>query len=1008
MFLLGSFTDGMFKGAQSAMSMYTGIQGILAAQDSAAMSKKVEEQRQKELSDQKGMTQADTAIGELQASRAPPAAPATTPTVPGGDQPMGPPATKVAAPAPKPADTTATPSGITTAGGDAAERERDAARAADAARIAQAAAPLTASQIYGNAGALPVTPTSQLYGNAGSLPAASPTSIYGGVPAIAPAQAPMTSEAPAGIPPARTPGLTSPPTYQPATYSPFGAAASAPPSPPSVTQPVGGYFTGQNPAGTIPATSGRPAVIPPPQTPPASALPTAGGAPGAGGPVPQAAISPAPTAGAGVGARFSSLLSQVNPVGTAHAEPAAGDVNAPQPGQGAAAYKERVDAAPGGNQPMGAPAPASGSPIADATIQGAPAPGQPGAPAPQPAAPAAAPAVPAKPDPSGKVTPGPVTVKTAEGQTVTQSETPTISMAPPVSGWYGQELERRDPGLARLTHQLVDQLGANAVTYDQVAAHMYRESRFKSGVTGPFGEHGVMQVMPDTQAWLERNILHRHVDQNSPEGGLTLGITYLRYLANDLHLGGNTLQTNLAYMRGPGAVNQINKIGLEASQRGEGQYNLKNALGWLDDMYRTGGPGSDSAIKLDKNQFQGGALSENHVQVTPQGAMQAAASGPEGTLNYIASTGSPGLGMSELWIQYQGALERQAIWSGHLDMLPHIADFVLQQSHQGALSNLAAADAALASGNMQGAASAIARAHAFFPDGSYAQIGVDGKGNLYGQQFSENTHQPLGKPMAITRDMIQSQMMALGNPHDYVKTLDAHRKINSDIDYQKAHGDYFRSLPGIKEAQEEGRNQRAADAAAAKEHEAELKRQQAITLRETQEKNTGDLDKELNGKYDINSKPPEVSSQDWANRSEIERQIRLPNSMGGAHMGGATGAAIAEGMTTVDPATKQPAIRMVPMHDKEDPKKQIGWAIVDNKGQVRATLGMPAGQHILQLPGMTARNPMSQQPPANPQKQALNIGSGMGSQQAQQQGLNQNLAGVPTIPQASPQLAALS
>ncbi|PDO09282.1 MAG: hypothetical protein BLM47_13415 [Candidatus Reconcilbacillus cellulovorans] len=88
-----------------------------------------------------------------------------------------------------------------------------------------------------------------------------------------------------------------------------------------------------------------------------------------------------------------------------------------------------------------------------------------------------------------------------------------------------------------------------------VAAVIRVESRFRPDLRSPKGAVGLMQVMPETAAWVIRN--HRLPDElldrlDWPDVNIELGVRYLALLID--RFGGNHTAALAAYNAGPGQV----------------------------------------------------------------------------------------------------------------------------------------------------------------------------------------------------------------------------------------------------------------------------------------------------------------------------------------------------------------------------------------------------------------------------------------------------------------------
>jgi soluble lytic murein transglycosylase len=85
-----------------------------------------------------------------------------------------------------------------------------------------------------------------------------------------------------------------------------------------------------------------------------------------------------------------------------------------------------------------------------------------------------------------------------------------------------------------------------------VTALIRQESRFMPGIQSSAGAVGLMQVMPDTGAWVAKNIQLKEYKLNDPEDNIKLGTWYLDY--THAEFSGNSMLAIASYNAGPGAV----------------------------------------------------------------------------------------------------------------------------------------------------------------------------------------------------------------------------------------------------------------------------------------------------------------------------------------------------------------------------------------------------------------------------------------------------------------------
>jgi len=85
-----------------------------------------------------------------------------------------------------------------------------------------------------------------------------------------------------------------------------------------------------------------------------------------------------------------------------------------------------------------------------------------------------------------------------------------------------------------------------------VTALIRQESRFMPGIRSDAGATGLMQVMPDTGAWIAKQIKLKQYQLNDPDDNIKLGTWYLDYTHQEY--SGNSMLAIASYNAGPGAV----------------------------------------------------------------------------------------------------------------------------------------------------------------------------------------------------------------------------------------------------------------------------------------------------------------------------------------------------------------------------------------------------------------------------------------------------------------------
>jgi hypothetical protein len=393
--------------------------------------------------------------------------------------------------------------------------------------------------------------------------------------------------------------------------------------------------------------------------------------------------------------------------------------------------------------------------------------------------------------------------------------------------------------------------------------------------------------------------------------------------------------------------------------------------------------------------------------------------GPDGALNYITQAGPPGSGMSEHWRAFQSAAEDFAIWTGHPENIPHVIEWVAQLSHQGAVSNLIAADQALLRGDVTGAGGLLMRAHAFAPDGSYARTGTDKKGTLWVEQFSEATGERLGKPFPVSHEDITRQIIALQHPVTYAETLQKHQLGNADIILKMAHAKSYADLPEARRAMADQAAQVREDAIeqrreAAKQHDETLRLgidTKAETARGNTEAATRPIDTfiekqieaEPTGPLDPkDNKTPIFRDPERANAVvEAQKLMMYPERAGGAGMNSASAKLAAINLG-------QGKWKAKASDQKDAAGDPVRYGLVDDNGNPHGYLSAHTVGRMMNIPGMgnimKPGLPPAQASPT-PQQHTSAVGIGAGSSSAMQLGYNQNLSGLPIrpLPQQQPQ-----
>lgn len=410
------------------------------------------------------------------------------------------------------------------------------------------------------------------------------------------------------------------------------------------------------------------------------------------------------------------------------------------------------------------------------------------------------------------IQPGPVTVtgsggKVAPGQTTPslQSETTPAVATPQIWDSPYHLLAEQRPDLSAKVDAVTQKY---RILPQELAAHWYTESDFREQVpddpTGANKAQGALQIEPGTHQTLDpKGTRNPHnLDDN-------LDLAAQRIQLANSHYGQGTPASWVAYMRGEGAVQREWSVDLDKALR-------DNPI--VAKSLATAFPG----VKLAQAMFpQGGPV---NAQAVVQAGTQG---GPDAFLKTMVATGPQGMPMTDLWRNAEGALVKAALMRGDLQGAMHAQDFVLQMSHAGMTSNLMAADQALLSGNSTTAAQYLAKAHAFFPDGTYGRFGTGSDGKLYAEQFNEGNGQPTGQRFEVTHNALSYQLMLTRDPVKFAQLVQEQQKTNSSIMLNQGRAEYYADLPNQRresaqlqfQAREDATNQRAQSAT---EHQATI------------------------------------------------------------------------------------------------------------------------------------------------------------------------------------------
>lgn len=100
--------------------------------------------------------------------------------------------------------------------------------------------------------------------------------------------------------------------------------------------------------------------------------------------------------------------------------------------------------------------------------------------------------------------------------------------------------------------------GQNGVDGSLAAAIGWQESGFNNAMVSSANARGVMQVMPGTWDWVQRNLADRKLDPSSPVDNVHAGTLYLRQMLKET--GGDPALAAAGYYQGLGSVRKIGML----------------------------------------------------------------------------------------------------------------------------------------------------------------------------------------------------------------------------------------------------------------------------------------------------------------------------------------------------------------------------------------------------------------------------------------------------------------
>ncbi len=108
---------------------------------------------------------------------------------------------------------------------------------------------------------------------------------------------------------------------------------------------------------------------------------------------------------------------------------------------------------------------------------------------------------------------------------------------------------------AGTVHSVASQHGVDG---SLAAAIGWQESGFNNAMVSSANARGVMQVMPGTWDWVQRNLASRQLDPSNPVDNVHAGTLYLRQLLRES--GGDPAIAAASYYQGPSSVRKIGML----------------------------------------------------------------------------------------------------------------------------------------------------------------------------------------------------------------------------------------------------------------------------------------------------------------------------------------------------------------------------------------------------------------------------------------------------------------
>jgi hypothetical protein len=385
----------------------------------------------------------------------------------------------------------------------------------------------------------------------------------------------------------------------------------------------------------------------------------------------------------------------------------------------------------------------------------------------------------------------------------------------------------------------------------------------------------------------------------------------------------------------------------------------------------------------------------------PDAAMAATkAGGPVGLLSYVTydaapSNTTPSNGFAALRL----AIYRKAALTDNWGAAGAAIELLTREQHAGSFDDLKRAYGAMGAKDWSAATYFLARSHAFVEDGAFIKFGVSDD-KVYGQRYSEVTHQPMGGPFQVTQQNLMDNMRIVADPVKWAEMVDKEKKTNEEIvhnqmleaqarqklEFETAHANQTVQA----EAQRVGVQQTEANRRAAEQHQISLydaaQRVQANiettnarlgAQQETQARAAAAADKEIleQGIFDPSSKNPLTNEngstwdQEQLDRSkQIYKALRMNNTEQTVDQAKTLTKGLVSQTKESTPGNPVTTMKLAPLVDAQG--RTTGFTVLDPSGHPRAYLSPQSlrGTAIPEVERALAANP----PPTGP-RQVPNI-----------------------------------